>query len=40
MTTFHNFALKIEASSAKKIVPPILETWNANLIVYVWFILG
>ena len=29
LTNFYNFALKIETSSAKKIVKPILETWNA-----------
>ena len=40
MTTFYNFALKIETSWAKKVVKPILETWNAanNVIVYFWFI--
>ena len=35
MTAFYNFALKIETSWAKKVVKPILETWNAsNVIVY------
>ena len=29
MTTFYNFALKIETSWAKTFVIPILETWNA-----------
>ena len=38
MTTFYNFTLKIETSWAKKIVEPILETWNANVISYVWFV--
>ena len=34
MTVFYNFALKIETSWAKKVVNPILETWNApNVIV-------
>ena len=38
MTTF-TFPPKIESSSAKKIVEPILETWNANYVfVYVWII--
>ena len=35
----YNFALKIKTSLAKKIVKPILETWNAkHVIVYVLFI--
>ena len=40
MTTFYNFALKIGASWAKKVVKPIFETWNTanDVIVYVWFI--
>ena len=39
MTTFHDFALKIETSWAKKDVKPSLETWNVNdVIVYVWYI--
>ena len=38
MTTFYNFNRKIETSWAKKIVKSILETWNFNVIVYVWFI--
>ena len=39
MTTFYNFTFKIETSWAKKVVKPILETWNRNDdIVYVWFI--
>ena len=29
MTTFYNFDLKIETSSTKKVVKPILETWHA-----------
>ena len=39
MTTFYKFTLKVETSWAKKVVKPILETWNANdVIVYVSFI--
>ena len=40
MTTFYNFALKKEISKVKKVVKPVLETWNAtsDLIVYVWLI--
>ena len=38
MTTFYNFTRKIETSWAKKVVKCILETWNVNVIVYVWFI--
>ena len=39
MTTFYDFALKIEASWVKKDVKPSLETWNVNdVIVYVWYI--
>ena len=39
MNTFYNFTLKIETSWAKKVLKPILETWNTNdIIVYVWFI--
>ena len=40
MTTFYNVAVKIESSWPKKVVKPILETWNAasDVIVYVWFI--
>ena len=39
MTTFYNFALKVETSWAKKVVKSILETSNVNdVIVYVWFI--
>ena len=30
MTTFYNFALKIETSWAKKVVKAILENWNAT----------
>ena len=38
MTTFYDFALKIETSWAKKDVKPSLETWNINdVIVYeIW----
>ena len=39
MTTFHNFTLQMETIWAKKVLNPILWTWNANgVIVYVWFI--
>ena len=39
MTTFYNFALKIETNWAKKVVKPILETLNAaSDVVYVWLI--
>ena len=39
MTTFYDFALKIETSWAKMDVKPSLETWNVNdVIVYVWYI--
>ena len=39
MTTFYDFALKIETSWTKKVVKPSLETWNDNdVILYVWFI--
>ena len=33
MTTFYNFALKIETSWAKKVVKPILELWNAKVLL-------
>ena len=39
MTTFYNLALKIETSWAKKVIKPILETWNtSDVVVHVWFI--
>ena len=39
MIAFYNFALKIETSRSKKVVKPILETWNAaNVILWVWLI--
>ena len=38
MTAFYDFTLEIETSWAKNVVQPSLETWNANAIVYVWFI--
>ena len=39
MTTFYNFALKIETSWAKRVVKPISENRNtSNVIVYVWFV--
>ena len=38
MTTFFNFALKIETSWAKMDVNPSLQTWNVDdVIVYVWY---
>ena len=39
VTTFYDFALKIETNWAKMDVKPSLETWNVNdIIVYVWYI--
>ena len=40
MAIFYNFALKIEPTWAKKVVRPILETWDAanDVNVYDWFI--
>ena len=39
MTTFYNFTLKIETSSAEKAVKSILKTVNVNdVIVHAWFI--
>ena len=39
MTTFYNFAFKIETSWAKKDVKLSLEAWNVNdVIVDVWYI--
>ena len=39
MTTFKRFALKTEASRAKKVFKHIFKTWNASdVVVYVWFI--
>ena len=38
MTTFYDFNLKIETNWAKKVIKSILETWNVNVIVYIWFI--
>ena len=39
MSTFYDFALKIETSRDKKDVKPSLETWNVNdVVVYVWYI--
>ena len=38
MTTFYHFVFKIEANWAKRVVKPILEIRNANVIIYVWFI--
>ena len=35
MTTFYDFAPKIETSWAKMDVNLSLETWNVNVIVYV-----
>ena len=35
MTTFYSFARKIETSWAKKLIEPILETWNtANDVIH------
>ena len=33
MTTFYDFALKIETSWAKKGVKPSLETWSVNDVI-------
>ena len=39
MTTFHNFALKIETDCAQRVGKNISETRNANNVsMYVWFI--
>ena len=38
LSTFYNFALKIENCWAERVVKSILETRNANIVVYVWFI--
>ena len=38
MTIFYGFTRKTETSWAKKIVKFILENWNVDVIVYVWFI--
>ena len=39
MTIFYDFALKMEASWAKKDVKPSLKTSNVNdVIEYVWYI--
>ena len=39
MTTFYDFALKIETSWDKKVVKPSLETWNTNdAVLYISFI--
>ena len=39
MTTFYDFALKIEASWVKKDIKPSLETWNiSDVIVHVWYV--
>ena len=36
MTTFYNFAIKIEISWAKRVVKSILENWNfSDVVVYV-----
>ena len=38
MTIIYDFALKIEASWAKKDVKLSLETWNVNdVVVYIWY---
>ena len=33
MKTFNNFTLKIKTSRTKKLVKPILETWNAVIVI-------
>ena len=39
MTTFYDFALKVETSWDKNVVKPRLETWNTNdVILYISFI--
>ena len=38
MTTFYDFAPKIGASWVKKDVKLSLETWDVNVIVYVWYL--
>lgn len=38
MTTFYNFAVKIETSWGKRVVKPILKTRNPNIIMYNYFI--
>ena len=39
MTSFYNFAFKIETIWNKRVLKTILETWNASdVVVYVWFI--
>ena len=40
MTTFHNFARRLETNWAKRVVKPILEVKSAsdNNTLYVWFI--
>ena len=39
MTTFYDFALKIETSWVKRGIKPGLETWNvSDVIVYAWYI--
>ena len=39
MTTFYDFALKIETSWTKEVVKSSLKTWNDNdVVLYVWFI--
>ena len=41
MTASYNVTLKLESSWAKKVVKPILETWNASdVVLYGLFILG
>ena len=38
MTTFYKFAFKIETSWAKKVLKPILETWDATNNIIVCFV--
>ena len=40
MATFYNFALKIETCGAKRVVKTIFESWDANVIVYIYSFLG
>ena len=41
MINFYNLALKIETSSAKRVVKPISETWNAiDVIVCLFYSLS
>ena len=37
MTTFYDFAIKVETSWAEKVVNPILETWKLPMILLCMF---